>query len=234
MVLGRGIAVTAVALMYQWALTTRIARGRGTAAPKAFHAEVYRLTSRAFIGLPWPRNAAGIKTSSPDVRLKARELPSLEDRFVRRGLPDLRVTIVPPGSGSGRNHAPPGIGDRVSRIVAADRRAAACPFGRLPSDSWRWEHDRVTPFHIDVPEAVLDDLRARLSRTRLAPAAPGEPWAAGTDPGYLADLVRYWLDGFDWRAVERALNRYPSSSPRSGARRSTSFMSARHRPTPRR
>ncbi|MFG1723060.1 epoxide hydrolase N-terminal domain-containing protein, partial [Micromonospora chalcea] len=53
----------------------------------------------------------------------------------------------------------------------------------------------MTPFHIDVPEAVLDDLRARLSRTRLAPAAPGEPWAAGTDPGYLAALVRYWLDG---------------------------------------
>ena len=67
----------------------------------------------------------------------------------------------------------------------------------------------MTPFHIDVPEAVLDDLRARLSRTRLAPAAPGEPWAAGTDPGYLAGLVRYWLDRFDWRAVERALNRYP-------------------------
>ncbi|EWM64874.1 epoxide hydrolase [Micromonospora sp. M42] len=73
----------------------------------------------------------------------------------------------------------------------------------------RWNHDQVTPFHIDVPEAVLDDLRARLSRTRLAPAAPGEPWAAGTDPGYLAGLVRYWLDGFDWRAVERALNRHP-------------------------
>src|SRR4051794_39962816 len=33
MVRGRGIAVTAVALMYQCALITRIARGRGTACP---------------------------------------------------------------------------------------------------------------------------------------------------------------------------------------------------------
>ena len=40
MVRGRGIAVTAVALMYQCALTTRIARGRGTAAPNARHAAV--------------------------------------------------------------------------------------------------------------------------------------------------------------------------------------------------
>jgi hypothetical protein len=61
MVLGLGIAVTAVALMYQCALTTRMARGRGTASPKDFHAEVYRFTSTAFIGFPCPKNAAGIR-----------------------------------------------------------------------------------------------------------------------------------------------------------------------------
>jgi hypothetical protein len=60
MVRGRGIAVTAVALMYQCAETTRMARGFGTAAPNARQASVYRLVSRAFIGLPCPMNAAGI------------------------------------------------------------------------------------------------------------------------------------------------------------------------------
>ena len=40
MVRGLGMAVTAVALMYQCALTTRMARGRGTASPKAFQAAV--------------------------------------------------------------------------------------------------------------------------------------------------------------------------------------------------
>ena len=40
MVRGRGIAVTAVAFTYQCALTTRIARGRGTARPKACQALV--------------------------------------------------------------------------------------------------------------------------------------------------------------------------------------------------
>jgi PPOX class probable F420-dependent enzyme len=54
------MAVTAVALMYQWADTTRMARGSGTAAPKAAHASVYRLCSRAFMGLPCPMKAAGI------------------------------------------------------------------------------------------------------------------------------------------------------------------------------
>jgi hypothetical protein len=46
--------------MYQCALITKMARGRCTACPKAFHADVYRLTSIAFIGLPCPMNAAGI------------------------------------------------------------------------------------------------------------------------------------------------------------------------------
>jgi hypothetical protein len=55
--------------MYQCAYTTRIARGRGTDSPNARHARharhgrharVYRLVSSAFIGLPWPKNAAGM------------------------------------------------------------------------------------------------------------------------------------------------------------------------------
>jgi hypothetical protein len=63
MVRGRGMAVTAVALMYQCADTTRIARGRGTARPKACQAWVYRFVSTAFIGLPCPMNAAGISSA---------------------------------------------------------------------------------------------------------------------------------------------------------------------------
>ena len=57
---GRGIAVMAVACTNQCAETTRMARGRGTDRPNARQASVYRLRSSAFIGLPWPKNAAGM------------------------------------------------------------------------------------------------------------------------------------------------------------------------------
>src|SRR5678810_1113075 len=60
MVRGRDIAVTAVTFTYQCADTTRIARGLGTLAPKSAHALEKRFRSRAFIGLPCPRNTAGI------------------------------------------------------------------------------------------------------------------------------------------------------------------------------
>jgi len=67
---------------------------------------------------------------------------------------------------------------------------------------------RVEPFSIQVEEHVLEDLRARLERTRWPSAAPGEPWAQGTDLAWLRSLVAYWSDGFDWRAQERAINRH--------------------------
>ncbi len=67
----------------------------------------------------------------------------------------------------------------------------------------------ATPFKIDVPQDVLDDLQARLARTRF----PGEPegggWAYGSDLTYMQKLVTYWRDGYDWRKWEAELNRWP-------------------------
>ena len=66
-----------------------------------------------------------------------------------------------------------------------------------------------SPFTIDVPDSVLEDLRARLARTRLPPRTPGGRWVAGTDPDYLRELLAYWAGGFDWRAREQTLNAVP-------------------------
>jgi len=67
----------------------------------------------------------------------------------------------------------------------------------------------IEPFTVAVDGAVLDDLRGRIRNTRLPEAAPGAPWAQGTDREWLADLLGYWAAEFDWRAAERELNRYP-------------------------
>lgn len=67
----------------------------------------------------------------------------------------------------------------------------------------------VTPFTIDVPEAVLDDLRDRLRRTRWPDQIPGTGWDYGAELGAVQRLCEHWLDGYDWRAAEAALNRWP-------------------------
>ena len=66
----------------------------------------------------------------------------------------------------------------------------------------------IEPFQIDIPQADLDDLSERLSRTRLGKPGAGEPWESGVDYGYLSDLVEYWQDGYDWRSQETWLNGY--------------------------
>jgi pimeloyl-ACP methyl ester carboxylesterase len=65
------------------------------------------------------------------------------------------------------------------------------------------------PFRIAVADAVLDDLRVRLRRTRWPDQPAGAGWAQGTELSSLRELVGYWADGFDWRAQEAGLNAHP-------------------------
>jgi pimeloyl-ACP methyl ester carboxylesterase len=62
------------------------------------------------------------------------------------------------------------------------------------------------PFRIGVPEQVIDDLRARLLRTRRLHVLKSGGWDGGSDPDYLDDLIRYWRTDYDWRQHERELN----------------------------
>jgi pimeloyl-ACP methyl ester carboxylesterase len=68
---------------------------------------------------------------------------------------------------------------------------------------------RPEPFTLRVPDEAIADLRDRLARTRFPDQAPGDPWAYGTDIGYLRQLVEYWHGTFDWRAEEARLNAFP-------------------------
>ncbi|MFI0453593.1 epoxide hydrolase family protein [Actinomadura sp. 6N118] len=73
-------------------------------------------------------------------------------------------------------------------------------------------HERNTqirPFRIEIPQADLDDLRDRLTRTRWPAVAPGAGWFRGVPLAYLKELADYWTHGFDWRAQEARLNEIP-------------------------
>jgi len=64
------------------------------------------------------------------------------------------------------------------------------------------------PFTLKVSDEAVADLRERLARTRYPDQAPGEPWAYGTDVGYLRQLAEYWRTTFDWRVEEARLNAF--------------------------
>ena len=67
----------------------------------------------------------------------------------------------------------------------------------------------IRPFRIAISQTDLDDLRARLARTRWPDELPEVGWRRGVPLGYLKELAAYWADGFDWRTQETRLNQFP-------------------------
>lgn len=68
----------------------------------------------------------------------------------------------------------------------------------------------IRPFRIDTPQPILDRIQARLADSRIGYMPDdADQWRYGMDARYLAELVAYWRNGYDWRAQEEALNRWP-------------------------
>jgi pimeloyl-ACP methyl ester carboxylesterase len=65
----------------------------------------------------------------------------------------------------------------------------------------------IQPFRVDVPDAVLSDLRDRLTRVRLPNWIEEIGWEQGVEQATYSQLLDYWRDGFEWRAEEARLNR---------------------------
>ena len=83
---------------------------------------------------------------------------------------------------------------------AALPRSAAAPAGGS---------SEVTPYKIQIDDAVLDDLNHRLARTRFPDELDNVGWDYGTNLAYLKELVAYWQTKFDWRKQEESLNGFP-------------------------
>lgn len=67
----------------------------------------------------------------------------------------------------------------------------------------------ISPYRVEIPQAALDDLSERLRRALWPDELPGSGGAYGMTSERVRSLAGYWLDGFDWRAVEARLNSYP-------------------------
>ncbi|MGH1490702.1 MAG: epoxide hydrolase family protein [Acidimicrobiales bacterium] len=66
----------------------------------------------------------------------------------------------------------------------------------------------MRPFSIDIDQAVLDDLGARLAATRWPDVEPVDDWTQGVPLAYAKELASYWAESYDWRTREAQLNRF--------------------------
>jgi pimeloyl-ACP methyl ester carboxylesterase len=67
----------------------------------------------------------------------------------------------------------------------------------------------ATPFKVQWDEPVVAHVLARVAAYPFPQAPEGGGWAYGCDADYLKALCAHWIEGYDWRAAEAELNRYP-------------------------
>jgi pimeloyl-ACP methyl ester carboxylesterase len=67
----------------------------------------------------------------------------------------------------------------------------------------------IQPFHVDMPQADLDDLRQRLAATRLPSKELVDDRSQGVQLATIQELTRYWATDYDWSKVEATLNALP-------------------------
>jgi pimeloyl-ACP methyl ester carboxylesterase len=71
----------------------------------------------------------------------------------------------------------------------------------------------INPFAANVPQALLEDLKVRLTNIRWPDELTGSEWHYGASLSYMKELTAYWLHTFDWRKIESEINAYPNFIP---------------------
>jgi pimeloyl-ACP methyl ester carboxylesterase len=72
------------------------------------------------------------------------------------------------------------------------------------------EASPIRPFTVEIPEADLRELRARIAATRWPDKEAVEDDSQGVPLALMQDLARYWLTEHDWRKCEARLNAVPN------------------------
>jgi pimeloyl-ACP methyl ester carboxylesterase len=67
----------------------------------------------------------------------------------------------------------------------------------------------IRPFHVDIPEEELAELRRRIAATRWPSKELVEDRSQGVQLATLRELARYWTTDYDWRKAEAKLNALP-------------------------
>jgi pimeloyl-ACP methyl ester carboxylesterase len=67
----------------------------------------------------------------------------------------------------------------------------------------------IRPFHVDVPDEALDELRRRIAATNWPEKETVADQSQGVPLAMVQELARYWATDYDWRKCEARLNALP-------------------------
>ena len=81
--------------------------------------------------------------------------------------------------------------------------------GTQPKNDANVDKDAIRPFHINIPEEALVDLRRRINATKWPERETVTDASQGVQLATMQTLARYWATDYDWRKVEAKLNALP-------------------------
>jgi pimeloyl-ACP methyl ester carboxylesterase len=98
----------------------------------------------------------------------------------------------------------------MTKKTTSEKTTAAPRPAPLPAELDTGAKDStIRPFHIDVPEDELAELRRRIAATRWPSKELVADRSQGVQLGPLSELARYWASDYDWRKAEAKLNALP-------------------------
>src|ERR1700726_1803616 len=71
------------------------------------------------------------------------------------------------------------------------------------------DRNGIRPFHVNVPEEQLTELRRRINATRWPERETVTDASQGVQLATIQALARYWATDYDWRKIEAKLNALP-------------------------
>jgi pimeloyl-ACP methyl ester carboxylesterase len=69
--------------------------------------------------------------------------------------------------------------------------------------------NEIRPFHVDIPDEALEDLRRRIAAVRWPSRELVADRSQGVQLATIQELARYWATEHDWRKAEAKLNALP-------------------------
>ena len=76
------------------------------------------------------------------------------------------------------------------------------------------------PFRVAVPEERIAAIKRRVREFAWDDmpvlVEDGDPWSAGASSAFMRELCDYWVNQYDWRALEAAINRFSQVMARIG------------------
>ncbi len=71
------------------------------------------------------------------------------------------------------------------------------------------DKNAIRPFHVNVPETELTELRRRINATKWSERETVTDASQGVQLATMQALARYWAAEYDWRKIEAKLNALP-------------------------